>query len=47
MLNKLFCHSITLSLQRDIPNSGSSDPEYPRAGCARLPPRRMLCHLTK
>jgi hypothetical protein len=47
MLNKLLCHSITLSLQRDNPNSGSPDLEYPRAGCARLPPRRMLCHLTK
>ena len=47
MLNKLSRHSITLLFQRDVPNSGSPDPEYPRAGCARLPPRRMLCHLTK
>lgn len=47
MLNKLCLHSIALQKRRDVQNLWSSGHEYPRAGCARLPPRRMLCHLTK
>jgi hypothetical protein len=47
MLIQLFSHSITLLTRCDVPNLWPEGHEYPRAGCARLPPRRMLCHQTK